>query len=41
VWPQAGALLDPREGELLTQKIRVVGYVATGDDFVLRVGEAP
>lgn len=41
VWPQAGASRDPREAELGTKGIRVVGYVPSGDDFVMRVGEAP
>lgn len=41
VWPQAGPGADPREAELASRRIRVVGYAAAGGAFALRVGEAP
>ena len=41
VWPQAGAVADPRQEELAAEGIRVVGYEQAGQDFSFRVGPRP
>lgn len=41
VWPTAGGTIDPRERELATKGIRLVGYSSSADDFAFRVGDAP
>lgn len=41
VWPQEGEREDPREAELLRERVRTVGYRQTRDVFSFRVGNAP
>ena len=41
VWPQAGSIADPRQEELASEGIRVVGYEQAGQDFTFRVGPRP
>ena len=38
VWPQAGEAQDPRESELASEGIRVVGYTTTTNGFRFRSG---
>lgn len=43
MWPAIGAIRDPREDELATRQIRVVGYrpPAGDENYTFRVGGRP